>query len=77
MPTATRPSGQGRWIPRSSFRKNVKDYPSSWNVFDSLGEAYAKKGDTRRAAEQYTKARELTKDPAQHRRIAGILAGLR
>jgi tetratricopeptide (TPR) repeat protein len=59
------------------FRKNVKDYPKSWNVYDSLGEAYAKKGDKRRAAEQYTKARELTKDPAQQRRIAGILAGLR
>jgi tetratricopeptide (TPR) repeat protein len=59
------------------FRKNVKDYPRSWNTYDSLGEAYAKKGDKRRAAEQYTKARELTKDPVQQRRIAGILAGLR
>ena len=59
------------------FRKNVKDYPKSWNVYDSLGEAYALKGDKRRAAEQYGKAREMTKDPNQQRRIAGILAGLR
>ncbi len=59
------------------FRKNVKDYPKSWNTYDSLGEAFAKKGDKRRAIEQYTKAREMTKDPAQQRRIAGILAGLR
>lgn len=59
------------------FRKNVKDYPRSWNVYDSLGEAYATKGDKRRAAEQYGKAREMTKDPAQQQRIAGILAGLR
>jgi hypothetical protein len=59
------------------FRKNVKDYPRSWNTYDSLGEAYAKKGDKRRAAEQYSKARELTKDPVQQQRIAGILAGLR
>jgi tetratricopeptide (TPR) repeat protein len=59
------------------FRKNVKDYPRSWNTYDSLGEAYAKKGDKRRAVEQYSKARELTKDPAQQRRIAGIIAGLR
>jgi tetratricopeptide (TPR) repeat protein len=59
------------------FRKNVKDYPRSWNTYDSLGEAYAVKGDKRRAAEQYAKARELTKDPAQQRRISGILAGLR
>jgi tetratricopeptide (TPR) repeat protein len=59
------------------FRKNVKDYPRSWNVYDSLGEAYAKKGDKRRAVEQYNKASEMTKDPVQQRRIAGILAGLR
>ncbi len=59
------------------FQKNVKDYPRSWNAHDSLGEAYAKKGDKRRAVEQYNKAREMTKDPAQQRRIAGILAGLR
>ncbi len=59
------------------FRKNVKDYPRSWNVYDSLGEAYATKGDKRRAAEQYSKAREMTKDPVQRQRIAGILVGLR
>jgi tetratricopeptide (TPR) repeat protein len=59
------------------FQKNVKDYPKSWNTYDSLGEAYAVKGDKRRAAEQYSKARAMTKDPAQQRRIAGILAGLR
>jgi tetratricopeptide (TPR) repeat protein len=59
------------------FQKNVKDYPKSWNTYDSLGEAYVVKGDKRRAAEQYSKARAMTKDPAQQRRIAGILAGLR
>jgi tetratricopeptide (TPR) repeat protein len=59
------------------FQKNAKDHPKSWNVYDSLGEAYATKGDKRRAVEQYNKAREMTKDPAQQRRIAGILAGLR
>jgi tetratricopeptide (TPR) repeat protein len=59
------------------FRKNVKDYPKSWNVYDSLGEAYATKGDQRRAVEMYTRARNMTPDPEQQRRIAGILAGLR
>ncbi|CAN5790744.1 hypothetical protein BH24GEM1_BH24GEM1_21490 [soil metagenome] len=59
------------------FQKNVKDHPGSWNTHDSLGEAYAKKGDKRRAIEQYTKARALTRDPAQQQRIAGILAGLK
>jgi hypothetical protein len=59
------------------FRKNVKDYPKSWNTYDSLGEAYAVKGDRRRAFEQYSRARAITRDSAQQRRIDGILAGLR
>jgi tetratricopeptide (TPR) repeat protein len=59
------------------FQKNVKDYPRSWNTYDSLAEAYATKGDKRRAIELYTKARQLTKDATQHRRLDGILAGLR
>jgi tetratricopeptide (TPR) repeat protein len=59
------------------FKKNVKDYPKSWNVYDSLGEAYAMKGDKRRAIELYSKARSMTKDPTQQERISGVLAGLR
>jgi hypothetical protein len=58
------------------FRKNVKDYPRSWNTYDSLGEALAKKGDKKRAVEAYTKARQLTGDPNQRKRIDGILATL-
>ena len=59
------------------FRKNVKDYPGSWNTYDSLGEALAKNGDKKRALEMYTKARRMAQDPNQQRRIDGILAGLR
>jgi Protein of unknown function (DUF2911) len=58
------------------FRKNAKDYPKSWNTYDSLGEALAKKGDKKRAIEAYTKARAMTQDETQKRRIDGILAGL-
>jgi tetratricopeptide (TPR) repeat protein len=58
------------------FQKNAKDYPKSWNAYDSLGEAYAKKGDTRRAISAYTQARKLARDPAQQQRIDGILTGL-
>jgi tetratricopeptide (TPR) repeat protein len=58
------------------FRKNVKDYPRSWNTYDSLGEALAKKGDKKRAVEAYTKARQMTGDPNQRKRIDGILATL-
>lgn len=59
------------------FRKNVKDHPQSWNAYDSLGEAYARKGDKRRAIEAYTQARRIAREPSQQRRIDGILAGLK
>jgi tetratricopeptide (TPR) repeat protein len=58
------------------FKKNTKDYPRSWNTYDSLGEALAKKGDKKKAVEAYTKARSMTEDPTQRKRIDGILAGL-
>jgi hypothetical protein len=59
------------------FRKNVKDYPKSWNTYDSLGEALAQKGDKKGAVEAYTKARRMTQDPVQQKRIDGVLAGLK
>lgn len=59
------------------FQKNAKDYPKSWNVYDSLGEAYAVKGDKKKAHDQYSKALAMTKNPAQQQRISGILAGLK
>ena len=59
------------------FQKNTKDYPKSWNTYDSLGEAYAVKGDKKKARESYNKALAMTKNPAQQQRISGILAGLK
>jgi hypothetical protein len=41
------------------FRWNVQHYPASWNVYDSLGEAYAKKGDTKAAIDNYEKSVSL------------------
>jgi hypothetical protein len=58
------------------FRKNVKDYPRSWNAYDSLGEGLAKKGERKQAIEAYTKARKMVQDPTQQKRIDGIVAGL-
>jgi len=58
------------------FRKNVKDHPESWNVYDSLGEAYDRKGEKKLAAENYRKAESMAKDPDQKKRIAGILKRL-
>jgi tetratricopeptide (TPR) repeat protein len=59
------------------FRKNVKDYPNSWNTYDSLGEALATKGDKKGAIENYSKALAMTTDATQKKRIEGILAKLK
>jgi len=59
------------------FRKNTRDYPKSWNTYDSLGEAYAKKGDKKLAAANYSKALAMVPNDAQKKRIEGVLVGLR
>jgi tetratricopeptide (TPR) repeat protein len=58
------------------FRKNVADYPKSWNTYDSLGEALAVKGDKAAAIEQYRKAHDLVGDDVNKKRIQGILTTL-
>ena len=44
------------------FRINVALYSNSSNVYDSLGEAYMKKGDTAQAIVNYKKSLELIFD---------------
>ena len=58
------------------FRKNVKDHPTSWNVYDSLAEAYATKGDKKPAIENYTKALSMAPE-TQKKRINDALTKLR
>ncbi|MCB0532937.1 MAG: tetratricopeptide repeat protein [Lewinellaceae bacterium] len=41
------------------FQMNVELNPKSWNAYDSLGDAYAAKGDTENAKASYQKALEL------------------
>ncbi len=41
------------------FKLNVRLYPESWNVYDSLGEAYAAAGDKALAIENYEKSLQL------------------
>ena len=41
------------------FERNVREYPKSSNVYDSLGEAYAKVGQKELAIQNYEKALEL------------------
>jgi len=59
-----------------TFKKNVNDYPESWNVYDSLGEGYAAKGEKKLAKEYYTKAFEMVRDETNKTRITNILKGL-
>lgn len=54
------------------FIKNTKDHPDSWNVWDSLGEAYGVKGNKDLAVKYYSKAYEMAPDN-QKSRIKGIL----
>ncbi len=58
------------------FRKNVADYPNSWNVHDSLGEALAAIGETAEAIEHFEHARAMAPQ-VQHARIDGTLAQMR
>jgi tetratricopeptide (TPR) repeat protein len=58
------------------FERNTRDYPESWNVWDSLGEAYAAQGDNEKAIVNYSKALEMAPD-GQKARIEGVLANLR
>jgi len=55
------------------FKKNVEDYPDSWNVYDSLGEGYAVKGEIELAKKYYQKAYEMVKDEGNKKRINNIL----
>jgi len=41
------------------FKLNVHMFPDSWNVWDSLGEAYARNGDKEAAIENYKTSLEL------------------
>jgi len=41
------------------FKLNVKMYPDSWNVYDSLGEAYLNAGETELAIKNYQKSLEI------------------
>ncbi len=58
------------------FQYNVKKHPKSWNVWDSLGEAYAKNGDKNSAVKNYKKALSLVEDENQKKRIEKILSDL-
>ncbi len=55
------------------FELNTVLYPDSWNVYDSLGEAFATLGDNKRAIENYTKSIQINPDNKNGRRMLGKL----
>jgi hypothetical protein len=59
------------------FERNVKAHPQSWNVYDSLAEAYGIKGDKKKAIELYTRTLNLTTDATQKTRISGAIEQLK
>ena len=57
------------------FKMNIKKHPDSWNVYDSMGEAYNNSGDHKAALSNYKIA--LSKAPAEQKeRIQKILTSL-
>ena len=38
------------------FKQNIKNYPNSFNVYDSMGEAYMIKGEKQMAIKNYEKS---------------------
>ncbi len=59
------------------FEKNVKDYPESWNVYDSLAEGLEKTGDVKGAIQNYEKALKRVTDETNKKRITATLTKLR
>jgi len=51
------------------FKLNVTEHPESWNVYDSLGEAYLKQGNKELAVQNYRKSLELNPDNTTGREI--------
>ncbi len=57
------------------FERNVKANPNSWNVYDSIAEAYSVSGNKAKAIENYKKAMDEAPEP-QKQRIKNILSNL-
>ena len=55
------------------FEQNVVKYPASYNVYDSLGEAFLKAGQTGPAIANYKKSLELNPENTNARKVLGEL----
>jgi len=55
------------------FKMSVELFPESFNTWDSLGEAYMKKGDNKLATQNYEKSLELNPDNSNARKMLELL----
>ncbi len=55
------------------FQLNVEMFPGSWNVYDSLGEAYLKLGETSKARDLYVKSLELNPENENGRKMLAMI----
>jgi tetratricopeptide (TPR) repeat protein len=51
------------------FALNIKEYPQSWNAWDSFGEAWLNKGDRQQALVCYQKSVDLNPDNVNGKKI--------
>jgi tetratricopeptide (TPR) repeat protein len=58
------------------FKLNVEAYPNSFNVYDSLGEAYMRSGDKELAVKNYQKSLELNPDNQNGREMLKRLGNM-
>ena len=55
------------------FKMNVDMYPDSWNVYDSLGEAYLALGNTTKAVSLYEKSLELNPENENGKKMLAMI----
>lgn len=59
---------------RAMFAMNIRNYPKSFNVYDSMGDCYAAEGKNDEAIESYGKALELREFPDTRRKMEELKA---
>ncbi|MDX9852168.1 MAG: alpha/beta hydrolase-fold protein [Tenuifilaceae bacterium] len=66
--------GEGRLAESEMlFALNIKNYPNSFNVYDSMGEFYETTGNKKKAIELYQKALTLREYPSTRTRLEALL----
>ena len=57
------------------FMLNIKNFPKSANVYDSMGDYYVATGDTKNAKSNYVKALSIEENPVSRRKLEKLNGG--